>query len=177
MLSAQEALLVQTSMHTCFVELDIHVAVKSLLASKTNAVAWQIINTLVFCRGYYHRLLAPYLQDIQLLADAQQTAEPVHSKAGEDDMQDDDRRAEADGPEPAVSAKLGDTVDKGGLDVSAIQQHSAIISARLQSRPHLVDLIDTSDSEDPLDQPPPLPADFKATVVDASGPIPGLEDL
>lgn len=152
-------------------------AVKLLLASKTDAVAWQMSDTLSFCRGYYHRLLAPYLQDIQLQAGVQQTAEPVHSKAEQADMQDDDGRAEAEGPEPVVSAKLGDTVDKGGLDVSAIQQHSAIISARLQSRPHLVDLIDTSDSEDPLDQPPPLPADFKATVVDASGPIPGLEDL
>lgn len=135
------------------------------------------INTVSFCRGYYHRLLAPYLQDIQLQAEVQQTGEPVHSKAGKDDMQDDDRRAEADGSEPAVSAKPGDTVEKGGLDVSAIQQHSAVISARLQSRPDVVDMIDTSESEDPLDQPPPLPADFKATVVDASGPIPGLEDL
>jgi len=120
-------------------------------------------------------LLAPYLQAVQTQADAQQTAEQVQTEAGRVDMQADGEQAEAD--EFAVPTAFEDSSDRGGLDDSTIQQHSATLSARLKSQPNLVDLDDMSDSEDPLDQALPLPADFKATVVDASGPIPGLEDL
>ena len=133
------------------------------------------LNTHVCCRGYYQRLLAPYLQAVQTQADAQQTAEPEQTEAGRMDMQSNGEQAEAD--EFAVPTAFDDSSDRGGLDDSTIQQHSATLSARLISQPNMVDLDDMSDGEDPLDQALPLPVDFRATVVDASGPIPGLEDL
>ncbi|DBA86032.1 TPA: Lysine-specific demethylase 5A [Trebouxia sp. C0004] len=132
-------------------------------------------NAAYLLKGYYQRLLAPYLQAVQTQAAAQQTADPVQTEAGRVDMQTDSEQAEAD--EFAVPTVFEDSSDRGGLDNNTIQQHSATLSARLKSQPNLVDSDDMSDGEDPLDQPLPLPADFKATVVDASGPIPGLEDL
>ena len=112
---------------------------------------------------------------MQTQAIVQQTAELVQAEAGRVDMQTDGEQAEAD--EFAVPTAFENSSDRGGLDDSTIQQHSATLTARLQAQPYLVDLDDMSDIEDPLDQALPLPADFKATVVDASGPIPGLEDL
>ncbi|KAA6424409.1 MAG: hypothetical protein FRX49_05621 [Trebouxia sp. A1-2] len=132
-------------------------------------------NAAYLLKGYYQRLLAPYLQAVLTQADARQTAEPVQAEAGRVDMQADGEQAEID--EFAVPTAFEDSSDRGGLDDSTIQQHSATLSARLKAQPNLVDLHDMSDSEDTLDQALPLPADFKATVVDASGPIPGLEDL
>ena len=134
------------------------------------------------CRYHYQRLLAPYLQDREPQTDAQQSAAPGQGEAGLDDLQVDYARAEPNGSEPndsepTASARLDDDNDKAGLDDSTIQQHSVTLSVRLQSQPDQVELHDNSDSEDPVDQTLPLPVDFKATLVDASGPIPGLEDL
>jgi len=111
---------------------------------------------------------------VQTPADAQQTAEPVQTEAGRVDMPANGEQAE---DAFAVPSAFEDSSDRSGLDDSTIQQHSATLNARLKAQPNSVDPDDLSDSEDPLDHALPLPADFKATVVDASGPIPGLEDL
>ena len=90
-------------------------------------------------------------------------------------MQLDSDSAERDGSVPADMPGAEGDGDRAGLDDSTIQQHSAVITARLQSQPHQ-DAIPESDSED-ADQTLSLPVEFKATLVDSSGPIPGLEDL
>ena len=90
-------------------------------------------------------------------------------------MQIDSDSAERDGSMPADSADIHEG-DRAGLADSTIQQHSAVLTARLQSQPDQANLFEPSDSED-ADQTLPVPVDFKSTLVDASGPIPGLEDL
>ena len=63
------------------------------------------------------------------------------------------------------------------LDDSTIQQHSKMLTARLQSQLDHGRADGLSESEPDVEQALPLPANFKATLVDSSGPIPGLEDV
>lgn len=64
-----------------------------------------------------------------------------------------------------------------GLDHRTIQQHTTILTARLQSQLGQGRSGGMSDSETDADQTIFLPADFKTTLVDSTGPIPGLEDV
>ena len=126
------------------------------------------------CRFHYQRLLAPYQRIAEELTDSQQPAALAQGVQDGDAMQVKSDSAERDGSVPAdVPDAEGD--ERAGLDDSTIQQHSAVISARLQSQPDQ-DGMPESDSED-ADQTLSMPVDFKAMLVDSSGPIPGLEDL
>ena len=91
-------------------------------------------------------------------------------------MQIDNDSAERDSSVPADMPDGHGDDERAGLDDSTIQQHSAVLSARLQSQPDQDGMPVSSDSEG-ADQTLPMPLDFKATLVDSSGPIPGLEDL
>ena len=126
------------------------------------------------CRFHYQRLLAPY-QEIAELTDSQQPAASGQGEQDGDVMQVESDYAERDGSVPADMPDAEQVGERAGLDDSTIQQHSAVITARLQSQPDQ-DGMPESDSED-ADQTLSMPVDFKATLVDSSGPIPGLEDL
>lgn len=90
-------------------------------------------------------------------------------------MQVDSDSAEREASLPTDIPDAHEGGDRASLDDSTIQQHSAVITARLQSQPDQGG-IPESDNED-ADQTLSMPVDFKATLVDSSGPIPGLEDL
>lgn len=90
-------------------------------------------------------------------------------------MQIDSDSAEREASLPADITDALQGGGRAGLDDSTIQQHSAVITARLQSQTDQGG-IPESDNED-ANQTLSMPVDFKATLVDSSGPIPGLEDL
>ena len=146
-----------------------------LLESGLCSLQHQPLNYCMCCRSHYQRLLAPYLQEADTAAaDTQQTTVLTQSEQAVDAMHIDSDSVERDGSIPADAADT-DRGDRAGLDDSTIQQHSAVLTARLQSQPDHPDS-EFSDSDD-ADQTLPMPIDFKATLVDSSGPIPGLEDL
>ena len=126
------------------------------------------------CRFHYQRLLAPYQQFAEPI-DSQQPATLAQGKQDGDAVQAESDSAERDSSVPADMPDAEGDGARAGLDDSTIQQHSAVITARLQSQPQQ-DGMPESDSED-ADQTLSMPNDFKATLVDSSGPIPGLEDL
>ena len=99
---------------------------------------------------------------------------PLPQKEVQDNLRVD---SEHDDTVPTASAEVHSSSDKAVLDDNTIQEHSAVLSARLQSQPEQVNVGHMSDGENPADQSLPVPINFKATLVDASGPIPGLEDF
>ena len=129
-------------------------------------------NGTLCCRFHYQRLLAPYQQTAEELTNSQQPAALARREQDRDAMQIDSDSAECEASLPADIPDAHGGGDRAGLDDSTIQQHSAVITARLQSQPDQGG-IPESDNED-ADQTLSMPVDFKATLVDSSGPIPGL---
>lgn len=137
----------------------------------------QAITGTLCCRFHYQRLLAPYQHIADKSTDTQQPAALAQGEQGRDAVQLDSESAERDGsPAGMATPEVQGQGDGAGLDDSTIQQHSAIITARLQSQPDRDGIAESSDSEDAV-QTLSMPIDFKATLVDSEGPIPGLEDL
>ena len=108
---------------------------------------------------------------------SQQAALAPGTESVQSKVQADSTLAEPNNSTVSQPGVNGNAHAVAALDDSTIQQHSKILNARLQSQPAQKRFESFSDSDVDAEQTMTLPTDFKATLVDATGPIPGLEGV